>query len=210
MAHWAKINDNNIVENVIVTSNEDENEGELWIAENLEGRWIKASYNTYLGEHLLGGTPLRKNFPSPGFSYNSEIDAFIPPKQADQEGFALNEETGSWVPPVAFPEDATWIEGYQPKPDNYEEVFPKRTYYWLYEYSSWGLRQCDCIPKPDGEYFWNPLAGAWEQANSESPSAEHYWHSIDKEWQLPTSEKPDGNFLWLAIEKRWVEIITEQ
>jgi hypothetical protein len=67
------------------------------------GTWIQTSYNTEGGEHLLGGTPLRKNFAGVGFTYDSTKDAFIPPKKFDS--WILNETTCLWEPPVTYPDD---------------------------------------------------------------------------------------------------------
>lgn len=97
MAHWAKINENSIVENVIVTSNDEADEGESWIAENLGGIWVKTSYNTIAGKHKLGGEPLRKNFASVGFTYDEARDAFIPPKPSEE--YMLDEATCTWYLP---------------------------------------------------------------------------------------------------------------
>jgi hypothetical protein len=93
MAHWAKIEDG-IVTQVTVGSNEDPDEGYQWLIDNLGGTWIKTSYNTYGGVHLLGGTPLRKNYAGIGFTYDSTLDAFIPPKP--EGNFILNETTCLW------------------------------------------------------------------------------------------------------------------
>jgi len=209
MAHWAQIDENNIVVSVIVTENNDD-EGQGWISENLQGTWLKTSYNTRFGKHLFGREPFRKNFAQPGYYYDNTLDAFIPPKMLGREDFVLDTEAASWIPPLPFPEDATWVLEFQDMPEGHDELQEKRVYYWMNDYKAWGLIPCDCMPPPEGEYYWNPLAGAWEQPNSEKPSAEHYWHSIDKEWQLPPSEKPDGDYSWLPIEQQWVEIITEQ
>lgn len=105
MAHWSKIDDDNIVENVIVTSNDEPDEGKAWIAANLEGRWIKTSYNTLAGVHLLGGTPLRKNFGQIGFTYDERLDAFIPPKDPELPSWVLDEDKCVWVPPIPYPSD---------------------------------------------------------------------------------------------------------
>jgi hypothetical protein len=106
MAHWAEIDENNIVLRVVVGDNDDANndEGYQWIIDNLGGRWIKTSYNTWAGEHKLGGTPLRKNFASIGFTYDKIRDAFIPPKPPLEEtlitkktvDWELNENTCQW------------------------------------------------------------------------------------------------------------------
>jgi hypothetical protein len=97
MAHWAELDKDNIVLRVTVGSNSDPDEGYQWLMDNLGGTWVKTSYNTRGGEHILGGTPLRKNFGQVGFTYDSTRDAFIPPKPAiEGVEFALNEETCLW------------------------------------------------------------------------------------------------------------------
>lgn len=98
MAHYAKVS-NGIVTQVIVA----EKEFFDTFVDNSPGEWIQTSYNTQGGVHLLGGTPLRKNFAGIGFSYDKEKDAFIPPKPFDS--WLLNEETCLWDAPVPRPED---------------------------------------------------------------------------------------------------------
>lgn len=102
MAHFAEIDENNIVVRVLVTDNDMPKEGLTWLQKRLGGTWIKTSYNTFGGTHLQGGTPLRKNFAAIGFTYDSDRDAFIPPKPFDS--WALNEETCLWEPPTPKPE----------------------------------------------------------------------------------------------------------
>jgi hypothetical protein len=105
MAHFAQIDENNKVIQVLVTDNNDPtgDEGYQWLVDNLGGRWIKTSYNTFAGQHSLGGIPLRKNFAGIGYTYDSTRDAFIAPKPddfTDEEGnsftFVLNEDTCQW------------------------------------------------------------------------------------------------------------------
>jgi hypothetical protein len=98
MAHFAKVN-NGIVERVIVA------EPEFFdtFVDSSPGEWIQTSYNTYGGEHKLGGTPLRKNYAGIGFSYDSTRDAFIPPQP--YPSWTLNETTCLWDCPVAYPTD---------------------------------------------------------------------------------------------------------
>ena len=95
MAHWAEIDENGIVLRVTVGSNDDADEGYQWLIDNLGGTWVKTSYNTTGGVHTLGGTPLRKNYAGVGYTYDSERDAFIPPKPEDGD-FVLNEDTCQW------------------------------------------------------------------------------------------------------------------
>jgi hypothetical protein len=84
------------------------------------GQWIQTSYNTHGGIHTLGGTPLRKNYAGIGFNYDSQRDAFIPPKPF--ASWLLNEETCLWAAPVPYPTDGgeyVWDENttsWQPNP----------------------------------------------------------------------------------------------
>ena len=113
MASFAKIGLNSKViqvvsvhDNELLDSNgvEQENIG-IQFLESTTGwaLWKKTSYNTYAGEHKLGGTPLRKNHASIGYTYDEDRDAFIPKKPYDS--WILNEETCRWEAPVVRPDD---------------------------------------------------------------------------------------------------------
>ena len=114
MSHFAKVN-NGVVVQVIVA----EPEFFETFVDTSPGEWIQTSYNTYGGQHLSGGTPLRKNFAGIGFTYDKDKDAFIPPKPF--ASWTLNEETCLWEAPVAMPQDGkvylwnesttSWTEG---------------------------------------------------------------------------------------------------
>jgi hypothetical protein len=65
--------------------------------------WKQTSYNTHGGVHSSGGTPLRKNHASIGYTYDETRDAFIPPKPFNS--WILNENTCRWEAPVAYPQD---------------------------------------------------------------------------------------------------------
>jgi hypothetical protein len=99
MAHWAEIDENNIVLRVLVGSNDDVDEGYQWLIDNLGGTWIKTSYNTWGGIHKEGGTPLRKNYAGVGYTYDPARDAFIAPPPYGI-GWILNEETCLWENPI--------------------------------------------------------------------------------------------------------------
>lgn len=100
MAHFAKIDEFNIVTQVIVVNNDNaitEQQGQEFIVSlGLEGTWKQTSYNTVAGVHILGGTPFRKNYAGIGFTYDEARDAFIPPKPKDDGEYILNEETCIW------------------------------------------------------------------------------------------------------------------
>mgnify|MGYP000626774201 CR=1 FL=1 len=109
MAHYAYLDENNIVTQVIVGKDEhdivlDENGNQIdW--EIYYGA-KKTSYNTLGGVHLLGGTPYRKNYAGIGFTYDAIRDAFIPPRPFPS--WNLNEETCLWEAPIEIPNN---IEG---------------------------------------------------------------------------------------------------
>ena len=102
MSHFAKLDENNVVTFVTVGRQEDDGlEAEL--SERTGDVYKQTSYNTRGGVHLLGGTPLRKNYAGTGFVYDSSRDAFIPPKP--YESWVLVEETCQWEAPIAVPDD---------------------------------------------------------------------------------------------------------
>ncbi len=92
MAHWAEIDDNNLVLRVLVGSNDEPDEGYQWLIDNLGGTWIKTSYNK----------SIRKNFAGIGYTYDAERDAFIPPKPYNS--WVLDEDTCQWEAPVPRPD----------------------------------------------------------------------------------------------------------
>lgn len=113
MSHFAQINSDNIVTQVIVIEQQTLNSG-LWGDPN---SWIQTSYNTRGGVHYGadgqpdGGIPLRKNYAGVGFTYDRGRDAFIPPQPFPS--WVLNEDTCLWSAPVPYPTDGqqyTWDE----------------------------------------------------------------------------------------------------
>ena len=109
MAHFAKIEDG-VVTQVIVVDNKD-----CADASGVEKEYIGAAFC----ERLLGGIwkqtsyngSIRKNYAGVGYTYNADIDAFVPPKP--YASWLLNETTAQWDAPVAMPNDGnryTWDE----------------------------------------------------------------------------------------------------
>lgn len=102
MAHFAKLDENNVV--VFVTVGRDEDNGkEAELTARTGDVYKQTSYNTQGGVHLLGGTPFRKNYAGIGYTYDEQRDAFIPPKPF--ASWVLNEDTCLWEPPIAMPTD---------------------------------------------------------------------------------------------------------
>lgn len=103
MAHYAELNDENRVINVIPGIDENQGDGEKIYQEETGNRWKRTSYNTIGGKHLAGGIPFRKNYAGIGMYYDEARDAFIPKKIFNS--WVLNEETCLYDPPIPYPND---------------------------------------------------------------------------------------------------------
>ena len=105
MAHYAFIDKNNIVTEVIVGKNENEDgiDWETWYGNFREQVCKRTSYNTYANEHQLGGTAFRGNYAGLGYTYDETNDVFIAPKP--YESWVLNTTKWIWEAPVALPSD---------------------------------------------------------------------------------------------------------
>ena len=117
MAHFAEINDQNIVQRIIVVHNnellnsdgvEQESLGISFCQSLFGGNWKQTSFNGNI----------RKNFAGIGFSYDSARDAFISPKPFNS--WVLDEETCQWQAPIEMPDDGN-------------------VYIWNEEATSWSL-----------------------------------------------------------------------
>lgn len=119
MAHFAKLDENNVV--VFVTVGRQEDDGkELELQERTGDVYRQTSYNTRGGVHYNAETgepsadqskALRYNYAGIGFTYDPERDAFIPPKPFDS--WVLDEATCLWAAPIEYPADGgvyTWDE----------------------------------------------------------------------------------------------------
>lgn len=125
MAHFAQLDENNVVTRVIVVDNneitdphtgqEDEILGIAFCKKLLGGKWIQTSYNSNM----------RVRYAGIGYSYNVELDAFVPPKP--HNSWVLNSETADWEAPVPQPELTP------------EEIEAGSTYQWDEENTQWTL-----------------------------------------------------------------------
>jgi len=110
MAHFAKIDENNIVRRVVVVNDEtadNDADGQAFLRtlyNEPDAIWKKTSYNTLENVHLLGGTPYRINFAAIGDTYDSSLDGFIKSKPNDKPSWVLNTTTGTYEPPTPMPE----------------------------------------------------------------------------------------------------------
>lgn len=103
MAHWAELDENNVVIRTVVGNDDLPDEGYEWLMANLGGRWIKTSYNTRANQHLNGGVPLRGNYASEGMVYLPDVDVFVSPQP--YPSWVLDHETYQWEAPVGKPSD---------------------------------------------------------------------------------------------------------
>lgn len=128
MAHFALLDDNNIVVTVLVGRDED---NEIELSARTGQVYKQTSYNTNSGIHNKGGMPLRKNYAGVGYTYDAQRDAFIPPKIFPS--WTLNEESCQWQAPVPVPQDG-------------------KIYYWNEETSNWstGAESLSTNPTPIG------------------------------------------------------------
>ena len=93
MAHFAELNENNIVTRVVVVNDDYEVDGENWCNDFFGGgSWKQTSYNE----------TIRKNFAGIGFEYDEARDAFIPISPFNS--WVLNEDTCKWQSPIPYPE----------------------------------------------------------------------------------------------------------
>jgi hypothetical protein len=105
MAHFAKINEHNIVETVNVVNNTEAVSGQAFLNSlGLTGTWIQTSYNTRGNVHLLSGTPLRGNYAGIGYTYDPVNDVFYPPQPYSSWSIGLS-SNWIWVAPVPAPVD---------------------------------------------------------------------------------------------------------
>ena len=106
MAHYAYLDENSIVTQVIVGKDEGE-DGVDW--ETYYGA-VRCSYNTYGNQHTSGGTPFRANFPGPGFRFFPNMGphgSFVAPQPFPS--WTLNPDTALWDAPVPMPaEGGPW------------------------------------------------------------------------------------------------------
>ena len=111
MAHYAFLNDNNIVTEVITGVDEDQKDDlpegfdswEDWYADFRGQTCKRTSYNTIANEHTGEGTAYRGNYAGIGYTYDPENDVFYAPKPYSK--WVLNESSWTWEAPEEYPDD---------------------------------------------------------------------------------------------------------
>ena len=120
MAHFAQLDENNTVLQVIVVADEDTKDGDyeseavgIAFCKSLCGsdtNWKQTSYNS----------KIRANYAGIGYTYSEDLDAFIPP--CDYQGWKFNQELCKWEVPVPYPSDG-------------------KQYYWNNIICNWSLNE---------------------------------------------------------------------
>jgi hypothetical protein len=98
MAHAAELDHWDRVLRVIVVSNDLEPNVEQWCTDTYGGYWKQTSYSG----------SIRKNFAGIGYTYNADLDAFIPPKP--YPSWVMDDATCQWKAPVPMPQDGDLYE----------------------------------------------------------------------------------------------------
>lgn len=98
MGHYAKVADGKVID--VIRAEESFFDS---FVDTSAGKWIKTSYNTIEGEHVLGGTPIRYNFAGIGCNYDEEEDAFY--SEPPHPSWLLDKTTFTWKAPVDYPKD---------------------------------------------------------------------------------------------------------
>ena len=127
MAHYALLDENNVVTRVIVGRDEDDVAPGVTDWEDYYGAkhgptCKRTSYNTVTNSHRRDGTPFRGNYAGIGFTYDEDRDAFIPPQPFPS--WTLDDTLLEWMPPIPNPDEMapySWDEDSQSwvLPDDY-------------------------------------------------------------------------------------------
>ena len=130
MAHFAQIDSNNIVTQVIVVADADtadahgnhmESIGIAFCQRLIGGNWKQTSYNTQGGVHANGGTPLRGNYAGIGYTYDPTNDVFYAPQP--YPSWTISAPTWIWTPPTPMPTETL--------PDNESYSWDETTKSWV-------------------------------------------------------------------------------
>jgi hypothetical protein len=161
MAHFAKLDENNIVTQVLVVNNEvliktdgteSEHKGKVFLNGLFgNGTWVQTSYNNNF----------RKQFASIGGTYDKQNDVFINEKLFTSW---ILDENFDWQPPTPYPND-------------------NKTYFWNQETQAWQL-----IEQPFNSWTWNETDFTWQPPIPYPTDGQHYeWNEDTLSWELITN-----------------------
>lgn len=160
MAHFAKLDENNIVLDVLVVNNdvllnpdgtESEYKGKVFLNQTFgNANWVQTSFNNNF----------RKQYAGIGYKYDEANDVFIRPKPFDSWVLDLNFD---WQPPIIYPSD-------------------NKTYSWNEDDQTWDLF---IPPQPFDSWTWNETSWEWE-APIPRPEGQVYWNEETQSWDLIT------------------------
>jgi hypothetical protein len=123
MAHYALLDENNKVVQVITGVDENEliegKNPEHWYGEFHNMKCVRTSYNTIGNKHIDGGTPFRGNYAGVGYIYDETFNVFLSPKPFPS--WKLNHETYLWEAPIPMP----------PLGPNYNWLWSEHNQEWL-------------------------------------------------------------------------------
>ncbi len=145
MAHFAQVNEDNVVVDIMKISDDYEDHGEDFINNvcMIPRRWIKTSYNTYANKHRYGGVPFRGNYATIGGTYDPVRDVFLPKKE--YPSMVLNEQTLQWEYAVPYPPNVILL------PEKFLTDVPGRIlvkhsdYFWNEDIVNWELKHFEKI-----------------------------------------------------------------
>ena len=205
MAHYAQVNENNIVTNVIVVSDEF-TEATEWLTETYGPKWIVTSYNTRAGVHyspITGepddGAPVYYNYASIGYIWDPENQAFYDPSPP-YKSWTLDKSNYTWVPPVPKPID--WPEAIWNEPTLSWAKVASPFFSWHYniELEKWEAP----TPMPEGtQAIWYETRQSWIVIPPPYPSWKYdpYFNA----W-IPPVEQPsfvELDWSWDDVKQEW-------
>lgn len=165
MAHFAQLNESNVVVEVMAVHNnellvngvESEQKGIEFCTSLLGGRWVQTSYNNNF----------RKRYAGIGYTFDSNLNVFIPPKPFPS--WLLDMQEYNWKAPVPYPENES----------------PKK-YLWSEDITNWVL-----LPeKPYPSWVLNHSTVQWEPPVPYPNNGEYYWDELDQIWRVQPTPAP--------------------
>jgi len=158
MAHFAQLDDNNMVLQVIVVhnnecldadGNESEAVGVAFCQNLLGGNWKQTSYNGNM----------RKNYAGMGYTYDQMRDAFIPPKP--YPSWVIDETTCRWIAPVAYPTDTKTYKWDEATLSWVEIAYPSPYPSWIKNGTTGRWEAPIPIPNDGKKYSWDEPTTSW-------------------------------------------------